>query len=338
MAAYKSGVQKNGFDLIALYGRNTGYSDNGGECGIYELNNETGAGMITVYDVFSGIKAAFNDIHMGYCNKEQSGSRNVIEINHCMEGRYECSVGEKLCCYMSHGDVAVKASDIGSENSCFPTSHYHGISIFIETDKLSDELLAVMKTLSIDMDRVKSLTENENSLFILRKNEAASHIFSELYTVRENHRAGYLKLKILELLLFLTDIDLPKGENVECFLDMESVRTVKSVHDLIVSDIKRHFTIDELSDRFGISPTALKKKFAAVYGTSVYAYLKAYRLQEAQKKLLRTELSVADIACGVGYENPAKFSSAFKSEYGMTPAAFRKYVRARVESTDCLFG
>ena len=329
-------MQKNSFDLIALYGRNTGHSDKDGECTVYELNNETGAGMITVYNVFSGIKAAFNDIHMGYCNKEQSGSRNVIEINHCMEGRYECSVGEKLCCYMSHGDVAVKASDIGSENACFPTSHYHGISIFIETDKLSNELLAIMKALSIDMDRVKALTENENSLFMLRKNEAADHIFSELYTVRENHRAGYLKLKILELLLFLTDMDIPMAE--ECFLDRESVRTVKSVHDLIVSDIRKHFTIDELSDRFEISPTARKKKFAAVYGTSIYAYLKAYRLQEAQKKLLRTDLSVADIACGVGYENPAKFSSAFKDECGMTPAQFRKYARARVENTECLFG
>lgn len=34
MAAYKSDAQKNGFDLIALYGRNTGYSDNGGEYGM----------------------------------------------------------------------------------------------------------------------------------------------------------------------------------------------------------------------------------------------------------------------------------------------------------------
>lgn len=334
---YEKG-QKNSFDPIELYGRSTGYSDRSGEYRMYSLNNETGAGTITVYDVFTGVKAAFNDIHMGYCCKKQSGSRNVIEINHCMEGRFECSVGDRLCCYMSHGDVAVKASDIGSENSCFPTGHYHGISIFIETDRLSEELLAVMKTLSIDMGRVAALTENENKLFVLRKNEAASHIFSELYTVRENHRAGYLKLKILELLLFLSDIEISQNDHGGVFLDKDSVRLIKSVHDLIISDIKKHYTICELSESFGISPTALKKKFASVYGNSVYAYLKAYRLQEAQKMLLRTELSVADISCEVGYENPAKFSSAFRNECGMTPAQFRKNVRARVEETDCPFG
>lgn len=332
-------VLKDSFDVISLYGRNTGFSDKSSECRIYELNNETGAGMITVYNVFSGIRAVFNDIHMSYCSKDQSGSRNVIEINHCMEGRYECSVGEKLCCYMSHGDVAVKASGVGSENSCFPTGHYHGISIFIETDGLSDELLAVMKMLSIDIDRVKALTSNENSLFMLRKNDAASHIFSELYDVRENHRAGLLKLKILELLLFLTDIiDMPKSDTSDSLLDKDSVELAKLIRDLIVSDIKKHYTIDELSDIFGISPTALKKKFAAVYGTSVYAYLKKYRLQEAQKELLRTDFSVTDTACGVGYESPAKFSAAFKSECGMTPTQFRKNSRARIESAECLFG
>lgn len=331
-------IRNNSFDLISLYGRNTGHSDNGGDCRIYELNNETGVGMVTVYNVFSGVKAAFNDIHMGYCNKEQQGIKNMIEINHCMEGRYECSAGEKHCFYMSHGDVAVKAANLNLENSCFPTSHYHGISIFIETDKLSDELLSIIKMLSIDLDRIKALTANKNNLFFLRKNEAASHIFSELYTVKENRRAGYLKLKILELFLFLTDIDIPQEKIEEDFLDMKSVLTVKSVHKFIVSDIKKHYTIDELSERFEISPTALKKKFAAVYGTSLYAYLKIYRLQEAQKMLLRTDLAVSEIALEVGYENPAKFSSAFKNEHQITPAQFRKYARARVENTECLFG
>lgn len=322
----------NGFDLMALYGRNTGCSDKDSECRIYHLNNETGAGMITVYNVFTGISAAFNDIHMGYCSKKQNSAPDVIEINHCMEGRYECSIGDRLCCYMSHGDVAVKASDIGSENSCFPTRHYHGISIFIETNKLSDELLAIMKALSIDMDRIRSLVSNENKLFILRKNESASHIFSELYSVRENHRAGYLKLKVLELLLFLTDTETALPDDEECYLDRESVQLIKSIHDLIVSDISRHYTIEELSESFGISATALKKKFVSIYGTSVYAYLKAYRLQEAQKQLLRTDRSIAEIAGDVGYENPAKFSAAFKTEYGMSPAQFRKYVRSRVEN------
>ena len=71
----------NSFDLIALYGRNTGYSDESDDCRIYHLNNETGAGTITIYHVFQGIQAAFNDIHMAYCNLQQNTASNMIEIS-----------------------------------------------------------------------------------------------------------------------------------------------------------------------------------------------------------------------------------------------------------------
>jgi len=319
------------FDLIALYGRNTGYSDKNDDCRIYRLNNETGAGTITVYNVFQGIQAAFNDIHMEYCNHQQHTASDMIEINHCTEGRFECSVGEQFCCYMSHGDMAVKSSHTCSENACFPTKHYHGISIFIEPEQFSEEFTAILQMLSIDFNQINALISNKNKILILRKNETASHIFSELYTVRETHRAGYLKLKVLELLLFLTDMKITESDSKEHYFDRRSVSLIKSVHDFIISDIKKHYTINELAEKFNIAPTTLKKNFSEVYGASIYAYLKIYRIQEAQKKLLRTELSVAEIASMSGYENPAKFSTAFQKECGMSPSAFRKYIRNRIE-------
>ena len=321
----------NGFDLIALYGRNTGYSDKGEDCRIYHLNNETGAGTITIYHVFQGIQAAFNDIHMAYCNLQQNAASNMIEINHCTEGRFECDAGEQLCCYMAPNDVAIKSSCTCSENACFPTRHYHGISIFIEPECFSKEFTAILQVLSIDFDKIHALVSNKNQILILRKNETASHIFSELYTVRETHRAGYLKLKVLELLLFLTDMKMTDSDYSEHYFDCKSVSRIKSIHDFMISDMQKHYTIPELAKRFDIAPTTLKKTFSDVYGTSIYAYLKTYRMQEAQKMLLRTELSIAEIANAIGYENPAKFSAAFQKSCGMSPSAFRKYVRNRVE-------
>ena len=64
-----------------------------------------------------------------------------------------------------------------------------------------------------------------------------SHSVLSLYSVRENHRAGYLKLKILELLLFLTDIEVTTSDDKECYFDRKSIQLIKSVHDLMVSDI-----------------------------------------------------------------------------------------------------
>ena len=92
----------------------------------------------------------------------------------------------------------------------------------------------------------------------------------------------------------------------------------------MTEDLSRHETIGQLAERFRISPTALKKCFKGVYGTSVYSYLRNYRMQEAQKLLLETELTVGEIAAKIGYENPNKFTSAFKKTYGVTPTEFKK--------------
>ena len=70
------------------------------DCRIYQLSNKTGNGQITVYQVFNGIELYYNDMHMAYCNQDQVTVKNIIEINHCYIGRYECSFGENSCCYL----------------------------------------------------------------------------------------------------------------------------------------------------------------------------------------------------------------------------------------------
>ena len=45
--------------------------------------------------------------------------------------------------------------------------------------------------------------------FAARSSRRVEHVFSELYQVPEDLRRGYLKVKILELLLFLSALEVP---------------------------------------------------------------------------------------------------------------------------------
>lgn len=322
--------QEQPFDIVALYGNPVEQGANGAMGKVYHLHNHTGVGVISVYDVLPGIRVVYNDLHMGYCNQDQGQSDRVIEINHCREGRYECRVGRQTCCYMAPGDFAIGGRNQSFRDACFPTSHYHGISIFLELDRLTEDLRRTMDLLSIDLEHIFSLVCGENHLFIVRANESIAHIFSELYSVREQRKQGYLTVKILELLLFLSDLERETAVDDRAYLNSSHVQKLKEVRESMVEDLRKHHTIEELSRRVGLSPTALKKGFRKVYGVSVYAYLKAYRLQEAQRLLLRTEDSIAQVAGKVGYENPNKFASAFKGAYGVSPTAFRRESRERI--------
>ncbi len=41
-----------------------------GACHSFHLENESGTGDITLYQVFPGIELVYNDMHMAYCNKD----------------------------------------------------------------------------------------------------------------------------------------------------------------------------------------------------------------------------------------------------------------------------
>lgn len=296
---------------------------------VFDIANDTGTGRVTVCQVFAGAELCYNDMHLATCNQNQTAAQNVIEINHCRVGRYECTFGENSCCYLAAGDFAVSAGTRKKSASCFPLRHYHGITVLLDLDALAPEMRQGMTWLGINLDRIRSYICTANRCCILRGNAAIEHIFSELYAGYPPKDAGYFRLKILELLLFLSKLDTQAEVQQTDYYNQHQVECAKLVAEMMTRDLTAHHTIEELAAAVDLSPTALKTCFKGVYGSSVYAYLKAYRLQTAQKLLSESKASVAEIAHRVGYENPNKFSSAFREIAGVTPTEYRKA---------CLFG
>ena len=321
----KSTVFPGSFTSIDLYG--AAVHERGGEdasCSTFHLENESGVGDIAMYHVFPGIELVYNDMHMAYCNKEQEPAPGIMEINYCKEGRSECLFGEHQYCYMAAGDLSFCSLQENSHQSEFPTSHYHGITITVDFSRITDEMKKVLELLSVDLNRIKELSRIRE-FTIIRANQTVEHIFSELYTVPEKIRHGYIRVKVLELLLVLTELEPDVGASARTVYFSETqIAAVKQVHGFLLEHFSEHYTIEELADRFDISPTAMKRCFKGVYGDSVYAYMKRYRLQVAERMLRESSLTIGEIADRIGYLNPNKFTSAFCAEYGIPPTEYRK--------------
>ncbi len=290
----------------------------------FSIANESGTGRVTVCPLFAGAELCYNDMHLAYCSQEQPSAQNIIEINHCRVGRYECSFGENSCCYLAAGDFAVSAGARKKSASCFPLRHYHGITILVDFDALTPEMRQAMAWFGIDVERLRQYICTANRCCILRQEPTISHIFSELYAAYPPQESGYLRLKVLELLRFLSLLEDQPDLHQADYFNRRQVDCAKQVAARMTQDLTAHYTIEALAEGAGLSPTALKSCFRGVYGRSIYAYLREYRLQTAQKLLAESTLSVAEIAHKVGYENPNKFSSAFREAVGVTPTAYRK--------------
>lgn len=311
------------FGSIELYGGFVQDEEDHGTHKTYHFQNDSGVGNITVYPVFPGVELIYNDLHMRYCNPPSKETNQIIEINHCQLGRYECHFRKQDYCYMEPGDFSISSHLAEKESHCFPLNHYHGISITIDMSRIDSRTMQLMEFLSVDLAHIVSLLKNRN-YYILRASNMMDHIFSELYTVREYIKSGYIKVKVLELFLMLTDLKPTETELNRPYFSKGQTDAVKAVHDFILDNIAEHYTLEELASRFDISPTVMKKCFKGVYGDSVYAYLKKCRLEIAAQLLNAGEKSVGEIAVSVGYDNPAKFASAFKKEYGVPPSTYKK--------------
>jgi AraC-like DNA-binding protein len=84
------------------------------------------------------------------------------------------------------------------------------------------------------------------------------------------------------------------------------------------------WTVDELARKVGLSRSALAQRFTDLLGQPPMQYLARWRLQVAAQELLNGNKSLTAVAEQVGYDSEAAFNRAFKREFGMPPAGWRK--------------
>jgi AraC-like DNA-binding protein len=86
----------------------------------------------------------------------------------------------------------------------------------------------------------------------------------------------------------------------------------------------RAWTVDELAREAALSRSALAERFAALIGEPPMQYLMRWRLALAARTLRAGGEAIARVAESSGYESETAFIRAFKREFGMPPAAWRK--------------
>lgn len=290
----------------------------------FHHENETGDAQITVYTIFPGIQVVYNSVHMDQLELARNNQRGkYIVIQHCMEGRMEQENNGDFF-YLMPGDLSISLKERMAQSYSFPLHHYHGVTIAIDTDAAPKCFSVFMEDVNVQPAAVVERLLGGRNNAILRSDTYISHVFSEIYTMREDMRMGFLKIKVLELLCILNIIDPPSMELPEHSLSRVQVNLAKATAAYIAENMDRRVTIQELAKRFSVSDAYLKMVFKGVYGVPVFSYIRIQKMQCAAQMLVQTDRSIANIAGEFGYSNESKFSAAFKAIMGDTPGVWRK--------------
>ena len=101
-------------------------------------------------------------------------------------------------------------------------------------------------------------------------------------------------------------------------------RSTAGVIEYINENYKRKLTNAELAERAGYHEYHLNRLLKKEMGITLHKYVLRLRITEAERLLLITDMSVADISEEVGFESATHFATQFKVMSGCTPLEYRK--------------
>lgn len=288
----------------------------------YRIGGIQGNGVMNCIDVYCGIQVIYNKFHSFDTPVNKEINSSYIEINHCLRGKFECLYNKNYYAHLCEGDLSISRWSLQRIGDSFPLGYYEGVEILIDTEKArKNELLTKFH---IDIDFLAEKLALNNNIYILRSTKQIQHICLEMYQIENEMKIDYLKIKVLELLLFLSHTDFKMMQNQKHYYPKKQIETIKAVKQYLSEHLADRIDFNALSNQYHINIHTLRKAFKEIYGVPIYQWFKQYRMEYSMELLRKTNLSIIDIANRVGYSNPSKYSSAFYKWMNMTPQQYRK--------------
>ena len=277
-----------------------------------------------VIPLYPGIELCYLTFSADSFSVQHKALSHMIQINYCKSGQlmWEMKNGNRI--YLNPGDFSLHTMKTCTDSVLtFPNNMYQGLSIYIDLPKASGNPPDLLENINIfETVLPKKFCPNDSPAF-LAGNEQTESIFSAFYDQPETLTLPYQKIKVLELLLYLTKMEFtPQNKLVE--YQFELTETIRKIHDQLLQHMEQRITIEELSKQYLINQTTLKNIFKSVYGTSIAAHIKEHRMRQAAYMLIESNMNIAEIAQAVGYDSQSKFTTAFKAYFKVLPREYRK--------------
>lgn len=289
----------------------------------YQIECDTPNGIMDCYHLFPGIDLSYTTFYANSCFQREESFPHVIEIAFCKSGRYECEYKRGFMTYLGENDLAISVINSQKDKPVFPTGFYDGVAIIIDTDIVGEYFMAPVEDVEIDFTGLVRKFCSDRCCVVMKTPQELSHVFGELCNPIHKNSLGYLRLKVLEIFLVMSDMSAQDNIETSAYFSGDTIKKVKALKAALLEQLDTKISLRELAEEYDLSLTMLKDCFKAIYGKPVHAFRREYKMQVATKLLTTTEMSIAELAGKLGYENPNKFSAAFREVIGLSPREYR---------------
>ena len=247
-----------------------------GQTGGFE--NADGNGEIHCFRIFDGVSVMLMQLEMGSYTEIRT-QVGVLEVNFCINGRFETSFSMRSHVLLKPGDMAISCYDglHGTKSeSHFPLGYYEGLCLEIDPAAAGHWIRLNAPAFPIDFTALKQNLLGSKWYMVGPAGPRCEHVFRELYESASYAERGFLQLKVLELMLLLGRI--PQERAADPYCSAEQTALAHHLRDHLLTNQEGCVSLAQLAAEHAISVSHLQKLFKQTYGMPVYHYIKEYRL------------------------------------------------------------
>lgn len=173
------------------------------------------------------------------------------------------------------------------------------------------------------------INDHQIEVHIIRRGRTISDkILTNLYRLKElqsHENIEFQTRNILSETWLLLLEDIRANYKMNETLKFEQPDRIRNMLSFIHNHYKDKITIAQIADAAGISEREAMRSFRKSLNQSPIEYLISYRLNEAKKLLLNSELPVTEICYQCGFSDSSYFGKVFRRAYGVTPRKYRTH-------------
>lgn len=214
----------------------------------------------------------------------------------------------------------------GERQKHYANQQHQWVSVHIEPDAFqsfvgdaSGQVPAVLQHLIGD----------PNQAYYVRPGRANSAMLVVLQQILQCPYHGWMKRlflesKVLELmtLLLAHEVEVQQGKQPVAHLKPDDVDRLHQAKAILHQNLENPPSMMQLARLVGLNECTLKQGFRQIFNTTVFGYLRQYRMEQARLLLMQGRMNVGEVAKAVGYASQSRFAAVFRKTFGVNPKAF----------------
>jgi len=240
---------------------------------------------------------------------EERHSRISIAVVQSGTFQYRSSTGSEL---MTPGSLL-----LGNPGDCFSCTHEHSsgdrCTAFLYDPELFEQILSVAgcRYRRFRMPRIPPIRD-------------LASIAAQSLALQNGDDSVAADELSLELAATAVQVASGAGSPASSRADLATLSRVSRVLRMIENEPALSHGLSSLAECAGLSPYHFLRVFQAVTGSTPHQYLLRLRLRSAALCLRTGPKTVLEIALDCGFGDISNFNRSFRSEFGMSPLAYRR--------------